>query len=210
VDGEDMQVEYFVYGRDDRESPEAAALREELGERHWSFMDAYAERMVARGPTLTEDGLTATGSMHIADLRDAEEARAFAFEEPYYTAGVFREVMVRRWRNLLGGTMWENAVDGLDSDRFLVIGHGVSGVDAASDGLPATHSDLAAEHPYGDHRVVFGPLVSDDGSMWLGNVLAVERVDRSTVDAMLATDPFARAGLYDRLEIHLWHFGGRR
>jgi uncharacterized protein len=57
---------------------------------------------------------------------------------------------------------------------------------------------------------VCGPLLSDDGSAWAGNVVAFERVTRSTVEAMLENDPFARAGLYDRVEIHLWRFGGRR
>jgi uncharacterized protein YciI len=106
--------------------------------------------------------------------------------------------------------MWELAVDGWNSDRFLVIGHGVVGVEAASDGLPADHGDFVAEHPHRDRLVVCGPLLSDDGLTWVGNVLAIERVDRGDVDEMLAIDPFARAGLYARTEIHLWRFGGRR
>jgi uncharacterized protein len=48
------------------------------------------------------------------------------------------------------------------------------------------------------------------GSAWVGNVVAIERVTRSAVEEMLDNDPFARAGLYDRVEIYLWHFGGRR
>jgi hypothetical protein len=48
------------------------------------------------------------------------------------------------------------------------------------------------------------------GSAWVGTVVALERVAGSTVEAMLEKDPFARAGLYGRAEIHLWRFGGRR
>ena len=70
-------------------------------------MDGFADAMIARGPTLTPDRKTATGSLHIVDLPDAEMARAFAFEEPYYRSGVFREALVRRWRNELGATMWD-------------------------------------------------------------------------------------------------------
>jgi len=194
-------VEYFVYGRD---NPGTAALRAELGERHWSFMDAYDDRLVARGPTYTDDGMKPTGSMHIVEVRDPEEARQFAFEEPYCQAGVFSEVIVRRWQNVLGGTMWENAVDGLDSDRVLVIAHGAPDADGAS------QAGFAAGHPYRDHLVVMWPLVSDDGSAWLGNVLALERVERRAVEEMVKLDPYARAGLYDRVEIHRWYFGGRR
>lgn len=200
-------MEYFVYCRDNEGT---AALREQLGEQHWTFMDGYAERMVARGPTLSEDGITATGSMHIVDLPDVEAVRVFAFEEPNYKAGVYEDVMVRRWQNLLAGTMWVLAADTQDADRFLVIGHGVSGIEASSSGLPAAHQDFVAEHPYRDRLVVCGPLLSDDGSAWVGNVVAIERVTRSAVEAMLESDPFARAGLYERVEIHLWRFGGRR
>jgi uncharacterized protein len=66
------------------------------------------------------------------------------------------------------------------------------------------------KHPHRDRLVVCGPLLSDDGSAWVGNVVAIERVTRSAVKAMLENDPIARAGLYDRVEIHRWRFGGRR
>ena len=58
-------MEYFVYCRD---RPGSAGQRAELAEAHWSFMDRYAEAMIARGPTLEADGITATGSVHIVDL----------------------------------------------------------------------------------------------------------------------------------------------
>ena len=95
-------MEFFCYHRDRRDS---LALREELGERHWSYMDRFAAELIARGPTFTDDG-TPTGSVHIVDLPDAAAARAFAFEEPNYQAGVYRDVLLRRWRNVLGRDMW--------------------------------------------------------------------------------------------------------
>ena len=58
--------------------------------------------MIARGPTLASDGDTATGSVHIVDLPDPAAARAFAFDEPNYQAGVYRDVLLRRWRNRWG------------------------------------------------------------------------------------------------------------
>src|ERR1700712_6092354 len=98
-------MEYFVYCRD---HPGTAGLRDRTVEAHRSFMDAYADRMIARGPTMDEAREVATGSVHIVDLPDAEAVRVFAYEEPNYLAGVYREVMVRRWQNLLGrATMWD-------------------------------------------------------------------------------------------------------
>jgi uncharacterized protein len=39
--------------------------------------------------------------------RDPTAAREFAFNEPNYQAGVYRDVLLRRWRNTLGRTMWD-------------------------------------------------------------------------------------------------------
>jgi uncharacterized protein YciI len=76
------------------------ALREELQELHWSYMEGYAAEMVARGPTLTDDGETATGSVHIVGLSGPSAARAFAFDEPNYQAGVYRDALLRLTRQV--------------------------------------------------------------------------------------------------------------
>ena len=124
-------------------------------------MDDYAEGMIARGPTLADDGVTPTGSLHIVDLPNAEAARVFAFEEPNYKAGVYAEVFVRRWRNALGRTMWQFAGEP-ESVRFLVIAHGKPNQDDGG-------WDVAA---LGDRLIVCGPLLAEDGSTWVGDALA--------------------------------------
>jgi uncharacterized protein YciI len=96
-------MEFFCYHRD---RPGSAVLRDELLQEHWSYMDRYATELIARGPTFTDDD-TPTGSVHVVDLPDPAAAHAFAFDEPYYQAGVYRDVLVRRWRNMLGRSMWE-------------------------------------------------------------------------------------------------------
>ncbi|WP_110944118.1 YciI family protein [Streptomyces niger] len=95
---------FFCYHRD---RPGSLALRLEFLEQHLSYMDRYASEMIARGPTLSETDGDPTGSVHILDLPDANAARAFAFDEPGYQLGVYRDVLLRRWRDLLGRTMWE-------------------------------------------------------------------------------------------------------
>jgi uncharacterized protein len=88
----DSGMEFFCYHED---RPGSMTLRAELQEQHRSYMDRFATRMIARGPTLSSDGETATGSVHIVDLPDASAARVFAFEEPNYQRGVYRDVLVR-------------------------------------------------------------------------------------------------------------------
>ncbi len=91
-------MEFFCYHRDRQGSMD---LRRAMLERHWGYMDHFADRMVARGPTFADDG-TLSGSVHIVDLPHVTAARAFAFDEPGYQAGVYRDVMLRRWRNVSG------------------------------------------------------------------------------------------------------------
>src|SRR5258708_19912214 len=98
-------MEFLCYHRD---RPGSVALRDALLQEHWSYMDRYAKEMIARGPTLAEDGNTPTGSVHILELPDPAAARAFAFDEPNYQAGAYRDVLLRRCRNTLGRTIWNS------------------------------------------------------------------------------------------------------
>jgi uncharacterized protein len=180
-------MEYLCYHRD---RPGSMALRDELLEAHWSYMDRFATELIARGPTLTSDGATATGSVHIVDLPDAAAARAFAFEEPNYQAGVYRDVLLRRWRNTLGRTMWEFPGGPTGGSRFLVLGLG--------SGQPAD-LDLAS-----DELIAYGPLLSDDGTRWLGTAVLLRAADPDAARAVLTPDRYAD------IEVHHWEFGGRR
>ena len=181
-------MEFFCYHRD---RPGSMALRDELLEEHWSYMDRYATELIARGPTLADDGDTATGSVHIVDLPDRAAARAFAFDEPNYQAGVYRDVLLRRWRNTLGRTMWDFHGGRTGGNRYLVLGLGT--------GQPA---DLAVPHD-SDELIAYGPLLSDDGATWLGTAALVRAPDPVTARAILTPDRYAD------IEVHNWQFGGR-
>ncbi|MGN9909361.1 YciI family protein [Phytohabitans sp. LJ34] len=181
-------MEFFCYHRDRSDS---MALREELLEEHWSYMDRYSGQMIARGPTLAGDGETATGSVHIVDLPDPAAARAFAFDEPNYQAGVYRDVLLRRWRNVLGRDMWDFPGGRTGGDRYLVLGLGAG--PAADLAVPAGRDELIA----------YGPLLSDDGTVWLGTAALVHAPDPHEAGALLARDRYAD------IEVHAWRFGGR-
>ncbi|MET9012777.1 YciI family protein [Streptomyces olivaceoviridis] len=181
-------MEFLSYHRD---RPGSLPLRDELCEEHWSYMDQYAKEMIARGPTLAADGHTPTGSVHIVDLPDPAAARAFAFDEPNHQAGVYRDVLLRRWRNTLGRTMWDFPGGRTGGNRYLVLGLG-SG-QAADLAVPSDRDGLIA----------YGPLLSDDGATWLGTAALVRAADPDTARALLTPDR------YDAVEVHNWQFGGR-
>jgi len=196
-------VDYVFYCR---ARPNSEALADERTEAHWTFMDQYATTMIARGPTLTDDDLEWTGSMHIVGLPDAAAAHVFAFEEPYYRAGIFGEVFMRRWRNELGRTMWQFEGDPDRQQRFLIIDHGKPDASEQRGSLPLRRHFLE------DHRsqiIVSGLLLSDDDATWVGGIMLAEAPDRAAVETLAQDDPFAQAGLYESVEIHRWRFGGR-
>ncbi|MFI7488515.1 YciI family protein [Micromonospora echinaurantiaca] len=180
-------MEFFCYHRD---RPGSLALRSNLLEEHWSYMDRYASRMIARGPTLASGG-TPTGSLHIVDLPDPAAARAFALDEPNYQAGVYRDVLLRRWRNVLGRTMWDFPGGRTGGNRYLVLGLG-SG-EAADFVVPSNRDELIA----------YGPLLSDNGTTWLGTAVLLRAPDPDAARAILSPDRYAD------IEVHNWQFGGR-
>jgi hypothetical protein len=183
-----MGMEFFCYHRDRSGS---AALRDRLREEHWSYMDQYAKEMIARGPTLNSDGDAATGSVHIVDLPDPAAARAFAFDEPNFQAGVYRDVLLRRWRNTLGRTMWDFPGGRTGGNRYLVLGIG-----AGQDADLAVPSDR-------DNLIAYGPLLSDNAATWLGTAALVRASDPEAARAILTRDR------YTEIEVHNWQFGGR-
>ncbi|MFJ2778130.1 MULTISPECIES: YciI family protein [unclassified Kitasatospora] len=181
-------MEFFCYHRD---RPGSVALRNELREQHWSYMDRYAKELIARGPTLTSDGDAPTGSVHIIDLPDPVTARAFAFTEPGYQAGVYRDVLLRRWSNTLGRTMWDFPGGRTGGNRYLVLGLGTG--QAADLAVPTDRDELIA----------YGPLLSDDGTAWLGTAALLRAPDPDTAGTILTRDRYAD------IEVHNWQFGGR-
>ncbi|MEV0776576.1 YciI family protein [Streptomyces sp. NPDC050433] len=186
-------MEFFCYHRD---RPGSLALRHELLEEHWSYMDGYAREMIARGPTLAGDG-TPTGSVHILDLPNPAAARAFAFDEPGYQAGVYRDVSLRRWRNVLGRTMWDFPGGPEDGNRYLVLGLG-----SGPAGPGGAAVDLAVPSDSGE-LIAYGPLMSDDDTAWLGTAALLRAPDPETARAVLTPEGYAG------IEVHRWQFGGR-
>lgn len=49
-----------------------------------------------------------------------------------------------------------------------------------------------------------GPFTSDDGEHMSGSFLVVEAEDRAAVTALAAEDPYAKAGLFQSVDIRAW------
>ena len=198
---------YFFFCRD---NPGTGALRKQTEQAHWAFMDDYSKGFVARGPTQTVDGSAQTGSMHIVDLPDAAAVQRFAYEEPRHKAGLYGEVIISRWRNESGRTMWEYPEALGNDQRFLVIAQGAPAAAERAAALLQARKEYFAQQGAGARVIVTGSLLGEDGKTWAGTVLMIQMSDRAAFDLLWRDDPLVKAGAYRSVEVHRWMFGGRR
>jgi uncharacterized protein len=192
-------LDFFVYSRD---APGAAELRDdpELLEQHWSYMDRFAESMIARGPTLDTNRETATGSLHVLALPDVDAASAFVASEPNNLAGLYDEHVVCRFDNLLGRSMWEFPRHAAVEPRFLVIGRSRLPRPVPAENLPA---ELL------ERLILYGALTTLGGAEPVGVALALQAPDREAVVALIENEQTG-FGVMSEVEISNWEFGGRR
>jgi uncharacterized protein len=191
-------LDFLVYSRD---AADTADLRDdqELLEKHWSYMDRFAESMIARGPTLDTDRETATGSLHVVTLPSVDAVREFVALEPNNRAGVYGEHLVWRFENLLGRSMWEFSGQPAEP-RFLIIGHSRLGRPVSAETLP---------RELRQRLVLYGALKTIDGAEPAGVALALQAPARKAVDALIE-DERTGLGAFSEVEVHNWEFGGRR
>jgi uncharacterized protein YciI len=78
--------------------PGGSLLRGEFREAREAYLAEHAGMVMARGPLVTDDGETPSGSVILLDVPDMETARAFMEKDPFYSHGVYQEVTFHRWR----------------------------------------------------------------------------------------------------------------
>lgn len=198
------RMDFFVYSRD----AAGTVLRHDDGllEEHWSYMDVFAESMIARGPTLAPDRETATGSVHVLGLPSLDAAREFVAREPNNRAGLYAEHSIWRFTNLLGHTMWE--FSGVaDEPRFVIIALLGRDRKPGQRGHPVSHESLPPE--LRQRLILYGVLSTLEDGEPVGVALAVQAPDRDAIGALLEGERTG-FGVFRNVEIHDWEFGGRR
>jgi len=175
-------MEFLFYCRD---KPNVGALLERNVEAHWAFMDVYADRLLTRGPTMSDDGEAHTGSLHIVRLDGVAETETFAHQEPFYRAGAYGEVIIRRWHDRVGRSMRDFEPAGGDP-LYLILGH------------VAPPPDLTSKLK--NRAAVYGWTQSLDETVWNGFAAILQAPSRDVVKSLLGDAA---------LEIHRWRIGGR-
>lgn len=63
---------------------------------------------------------------------------------------------------------------------------------------------LAHLAKFADAILVAGPTLTADGQTPTGSVIIIDLPDRAAVDTFCANDPYARAGLFQRVDVTPW------
>ncbi len=66
----------------------------------------------------------------------------------------------------------------------------------------AAHLDYLKAHAA--QVVMAGPVLTEDGQGMVGSVLVLDFATRAELDAFLASDPYARAGLFESVTVLPW------
>jgi uncharacterized protein len=193
-----LSMPFYVHAQD---RPGVGTELDDLAEAHWSYMDRFANRLILRGPTLSDDGAEHTGSVHVVDLTDRASAERFATEEPYWLAGLYREVTTARTVVLLHREPTQGSLTARPP-HALVTGQWPPKPRSARN----TERDLLVDP---DSRLRFvAVLVDDDQSRTTGVVAVVRALPR---DTRRIIQPFADqlAGEPVDLTAQRWQRGGR-
>ena len=81
--------------------PEGAALRGQAREPHTAYVQAQSVKMLAVGPLFGEDGQM-IGSLSIIEADDLAAMQAFYANDPYQLAGVYADVQISQWLDVVG------------------------------------------------------------------------------------------------------------
>jgi uncharacterized protein YciI len=196
-----MQI--FAWGIN---KPNVQDERSAIINEHWSFMDQFDDQLIARGPTLSLDGAGAvTGSIHVAELKNLDEAKRLAFDYPFAKAGLFKEIILSKFTAGLKRTQFEfNSQP--DTLSFFIHCPAKDGAIEARKGHQEDHQEYCLS--FDDHMICRGALHNDDDT-WNGSLFFVELQTKEDAAKFLENEPYNKIGLFDAPTIYPWKKGGR-
>lgn len=83
---------------DATDKPDSQALRQAHRPSHLRFLENNVASLIAAGAKLSDDGVSAWGSVYILDVEDRAAAEAFIAADPFSDARLFASVAITRWR----------------------------------------------------------------------------------------------------------------
>jgi len=98
---------YFFYCID---KPDSAALREQFLTEHLSYIEKILDHLEVAGPLRDEGSEEIIGSCFVFNVDTRRKAEQLLHDDPYYQAGIWRQVTCHRFNpaagSWVGGTAW--------------------------------------------------------------------------------------------------------
>ncbi len=100
-----MFVSVYCKDADGSAAPREAKLAE-----HLQYIETILGKLKAAGPVVGPGGDTQAGSLLVLEVDGVEEAETIMRSDPYYQAGVWREVNIQEYKivagSWVGGKTW--------------------------------------------------------------------------------------------------------
>ncbi len=141
-----------------------------------------------------------TGSLHVLEASSGDEAKAFAFNEPYFLAGLYERVEVVAFESWLDESMWARPGDRTAGRSWLAVWRNEH---------PAASSDARDQLSVPDSVLCAGWMFDIETSACLGAVATFDAPDAMV--ASVTGELSARAWMSeDALWLVPWRRGGRQ
>lgn len=83
------------------DQPDSLDLRMATRPAHLAFLETIRDRVRIAGPMLSDDGERMMGSVFILEAESLDAARAISARDPYTQAGLFANVTIRPFRQVV-------------------------------------------------------------------------------------------------------------
>ena len=80
------------------DKPDTAAIRASVLQPHRDYLQSRKDILVLSGPTQSDDGAEAIGSLFLVNVNSRAEAKAFSDGDPFTQNGVFKSITITRMR----------------------------------------------------------------------------------------------------------------
>jgi uncharacterized protein len=188
-----------------RSKPGTGELRKATIPAHRAHLDKYPDETWFSGPLFTDDGESAIGSLRFIEFPDRAAAEAYINTDPYSLAGIFENVDVVRWRPSLEHR--QRSYDRQEGTQQFIV-HCTDVPDSADLRAPLRLAHQEYLNGLGRQVIARGPLLTDDGETTIGSAFLIDVADRAAAEALIANEPYTKAGgIYDHMTIDRWVFG---
>ncbi len=184
--------------------PDSASLRDEWRQRHLDYVKALDAETLFAGPFTTDDESADLGSLRLVDFEDRAAAERNVAEEPYVIGGVQTRWKIHRWRASTPHS-WRDCPR--REGNIQAMFHGLDGPKGPEIRAALRDAHAAYWEAHGQSVLVRGPLLADDGESAIGSVILMDVPDLAAARALMADEPFHKAGCYEDVIFHRWRFG---